>query len=337
MEAIELAGRHGWSEEPITGVACVQLAGANLIQGQLDEAERWLERAERTIRAELEPGAGMTLHWIRGGLERARGRPERALDEHRTAERLAELMRSPFVSTVALRADALQILVRLGQTDSVEAALDQMDDQERDTAAMRGVIAALRLAGDDPQAAAVALAPVIAGSVPSAAPLWLVEALLLEAIAREALGDQVAAERALERALDVAEPDHVRLHFLLHPVRKLLERHARHRTAHAALIAEILSLLAGGQEEPGGNGETGGPPVRGTGLIEPLSQAEIRVLRYLPTHLPVPEIAGQLHLSVNTVRTHMRHVYDKLGAHSRHQAVERSRALGLLAPSPRGT
>jgi LuxR family maltose regulon positive regulatory protein len=344
MEAIELAESHGWSEEPITGVACVQLAGANLIQGHLDEVERWLGRAERTLRAELEPAAGVTLYWIRGGLERARGRPERALDAHQTAERLAELLRNPFVSTTALRADALQTLVRLGQTDSVEAALAKMDDQERDTAAMRGVTAALRLAGGDPQAAAVALAPVIAGSVPSDAPLWLVETFLLEAIARDSLGEQGAAERALERALDVAEPEHARLHFLLHPVGELLERHARHRTAHAALIADILSLLAQGLEKPGGNGKAGSPPVRGRtpenrpfGLPEPLSQAEARVLRYLPSHLAVAEIAGQLYVSANTVRTHLRHVYDKLGAHSRSEAVERARALGLLAPASRVT
>lgn len=54
-------------------------------------------------------------------------------------------------------------------------------------------------------------------------------------------------------------------------------------------------------------------------------------MRYLPTHLTAPEIAGQLYLSVNTVRTHMRHVYEKLGAHGRQEAVERARALGLLA------
>jgi LuxR family maltose regulon positive regulatory protein len=46
----------------------------------------------------------------------------------------------------------------------------------------------------------------------------------------------------------------------------------------------------------------------------------------------VPEIADQLYLSVNTIRTHMRHVYDKLDAHRRHEAVERASALGLLAP-----
>ena len=59
------------------------------------------------------------------------------------------------------------------------------------------------------------------------------------------------------------------------------------------------------------------------------------MLRYLPTNLPAPEIAGQLSLSVNTVRTHLRHLYEKLGAHGRTEAVERARALGLLAPSPR--
>ena len=57
------------------------------------------------------------------------------------------------------------------------------------------------------------------------------------------------------------------------------------------------------------------------GLREPLSHSEIRVLRYLPTKLSGPEIADQLYLSVNTVKTHMRHVYDKLGAHRRHEAA----------------
>ena len=59
------------------------------------------------------------------------------------------------------------------------------------------------------------------------------------------------------------------------------------------------------------------------------------MLRYLPTKLSAPEIAGQLYLSVNTIQTHMRHVYAKLSAHRRHEAVERARALGLLAPATR--
>jgi LuxR family maltose regulon positive regulatory protein len=59
------------------------------------------------------------------------------------------------------------------------------------------------------------------------------------------------------------------------------------------------------------------------------------VLRYLPTNLSAREIADELYVSVNTVKTHQRHLYQKLGARGRSQAVERARALGLLAPSAR--
>ena len=73
----------------------------------------------------------------------------------------------------------------------------------------------------------------------------------------------------------------------------------------------------------------------GRGLDEQLTDSETRVLRYLPTHLTGPEIANQLCLSMNTVSAHMHHLYAKLGVHSRHEAVDRARALGLLAPSAR--
>jgi len=61
-----------------------------------------------------------------------------------------------------------------------------------------------------------------------------------------------------------------------------------------------------------------------------LTRGETRVLRYLPTHLSAREIALELYLSPNTVKTHQRHLYEKLGVHSRAQAVERARVLGLL-------
>jgi len=63
-----------------------------------------------------------------------------------------------------------------------------------------------------------------------------------------------------------------------------------------------------------------------------LTHGETRVLHYLPTNLSAREIAGELYLSVNTVKTHQRHLYQKLGACSRTQAVDKARALGLLAP-----
>ena len=68
-------------------------------------------------------------------------------------------------------------------------------------------------------------------------------------------------------------------------------------------------------------------------LVEPLSITEMRVLQYLPTHLSMPQIASELYVSLNTIRTHMRHVYTKLGTHRRTETVERARELGLLAPS----
>jgi LuxR family maltose regulon positive regulatory protein len=126
--------------------------------------------------------------------------------------------------------------------------------------------------------------------------------------------------------LDLAEPNGAVLPFLLvNPEQGLLERHARRRTAHAALVSEILTLLAGKQPAS---------PLREVPrLQEPLSESETRILRYLPTNLSVPEIADQTYLSANTVKTHMRHLYGKLGAHSRTAAVQRARSLGLLAPS----
>ena len=89
----------------------------------------------------------------------------------------------------------------------------------------------------------------------------------------------------------------------------------------------------GARESPWGPSPQ--PTVPSPRLAEPLSQSEIRVLRYLPTNLSAPEIARELSVSVNTVRTHIRHVCGKLGAHGRTEAVARARALGLLAPSPR--
>jgi DNA-binding CsgD family transcriptional regulator len=68
-----------------------------------------------------------------------------------------------------------------------------------------------------------------------------------------------------------------------------------------------------------------------------LTHGETRVLQYLPSNLSAREIAGELYLSVNTVKTHQRHLYQKLGARNRTQAVKQARALGLLAPPVAGT
>jgi LuxR family maltose regulon positive regulatory protein len=325
--AVELARRHGWSEEPVVAVAYAALADTLIWQGRLDNAEQWLERAERTLRAELQPAAGVMLHGARGLFELALGRNDDALAAFRTADRLTDCLITPHTLATRVRAQQLETLVRLGEIQRAEAAFAALDDQQRDSAEMRTVFAELRLAQGDPLAATAVLAPLLDGA--AAAPesrVWVVRALLVGAIARDALGDRRAAGRALERSLDLAEADGALLPFLVHRAPGLLERHAFDGTAHGPLISRILALLTG-PERPAP------PQPAEQRLREPLSKSQIRVLRYLPTNLSAPEIAGELSVSVNTVRTHMRHLYVKLDAHSRAGAVERARALGLLAPS----
>ena len=339
-QAVELAERHGWTDEPAAGVAYMTLANVLAWQGRPEEAEPLVQRAERTVRAEAEPAVGLVVCYTRGVLELARGRDADTLAAFQAAERLAGLLVARHFLFTPARAHLLHALVRLGETERAEQALAEVGEHDRGRGEIRLAMAALRLAQGDPSAAAVALAAVLDGSAPVARFTWLVHAFMLEATARDALGDPAAAGRAVERALDLAGPDGALSAFLLYPAPSLLERHARHSTRHAALISEILDLLPARHEGPAGHGDMAsfraraGPAGPALRLMEPLSQSEIRVLRYMPTNLSAPEIARELSLSVHTVRTHIRHLFAKLGAHGRTEAVARARALGLLAPSP---
>ncbi len=345
-QAIERARQHGWAEHPVLSPAYTVLAMVMTLRGQLDEGEQWLRRAERLLRAEAEPATGLLFHHIRGALELARGRYVDALAAFGAAGKQAEFLISPHPLTTQMRALMVHTLLRAGDTEAAEQALAGMDAQQRETGEMRTVVAALRLAQHDPPAALQALAPVLDGSVSAITPAR-VGTFLLEAMARQAAGSPAAADNALERALELAEPDDLLLSFLIERAPELLERHSRRCTAHAALAGKILALLTEGSvgrafEEPAetaspGNGQVWGDrgPEPAEPLHEPLSEAEMRVLRYLPTNLKAAEIAGEMYLSVHTVKTHIRHLYTKLGVHGRGEAVQRARALGLLAPSPR--
>jgi LuxR family maltose regulon positive regulatory protein len=325
-QAIELARRHGWTDETTAGLAYMTLGSALAWQGRLEEAGDWVQRAERTIRPESAPVSAMGVQYARGQIDLARGRAADALSAFQAAERLAGQLVAPHPLARPMRAWIVHALVRLGDTARAEQVLDALSDRDRDRGEMRIAAAMLRLAEDDPQAATVLLRPVLDGSARTGWRSWLVEAFLLEAIARDTLVEPAAAHRAMERALDLAEPDGALMWFHLHPVRDLLGRQAGPHTAHAALLTEILDLLAGTPDSPSAAPR---PP------LEPLSASELRVLRYLPTHLTAAEIAGELSVSTSTVKTHMRNLYAKLGAHTRAEAVESGRALRLLAPSAR--
>jgi LuxR family transcriptional regulator, maltose regulon positive regulatory protein len=152
-----------------------------------------------------------------------------------------------------------------------------------------------------------------------------VETHVLTGIAHLKLGDRDAAAAAAEAALAAAEPDRLMFPFALAGAAELLETVPRHKTAHGALLADVVDLLHG-------------RPVANTDrefLAQPadLSPSELRVLRYLPTNLTRPEIARELYVSVNTVNTHIRNIQFKLGARDRSAAVHRARELRLLSTS----
>ena len=186
------------------------------LAGRLEEAELWLDLAQRVLGHDTQPTAAM-LHAARGLLAFARGQDTEAATAYRDAERMERLLVMPHIFTARVQALKLRMLVRLGETEQVEQALAEMDQEARETSQMRVVLSALELRSGDPEAAADILAALLKDPTPVMAPIWQIEALLLEAIARDALRDPAAASRALERALDIAEPSGLLLPFLLYP------------------------------------------------------------------------------------------------------------------------
>jgi LuxR family maltose regulon positive regulatory protein len=199
---------------------------------------------------------------------------------------------------------------------------------ERTSGHLREVFAGPRSTRDELQTTTAALTPLLDGSVPWVHRIWVAAAFLVGVISRDALGDPDALGPALERALDLAEADQVLLPLLASPASGWPERQDRHPAAPAAPISQVVDLLAQANGPAAQPGEPALPR-------EALTRSEVRVLRYLPSNLSTREIAAEFYLSTNTVKTHQRHLYQKLGASSRTEAVERARALGLLAPAHR--
>jgi LuxR family maltose regulon positive regulatory protein len=327
-EAVKAADDHGWSEDPVIVTALATGAMALLWLGRLGESERWLDRAQRTLQPEGEPGTELIVHQVRGLLRLSQGRLDEALAALRAAERMQAMLAGTHAFSAAVQARLLQTQVYMGRLPAARAALAEISEEDRDKGDMRLAAAAVHLAEGEADQAIDALAAVIDGSAPVIhRPTATTEAHVLDARARDQLGDRRAAEASLERALDAAEPEGIVLPFVLAPVRDLLERLPPHRTAHPTLRRTILDVLDG--EAPRATGSPAGS------LDDELSEAELRVVRYLPSNLRAPEIASELFVSTNTIRTHLRHIYAKLDVHGRAEAVTRARELGLLAPSHR--
>ena len=311
-EAIALAARHGWDAEPVIAPAQATLAWTLIWTGEFDQGEQWLERAVRATRSGGEPGIRLLVHLISAILPAARGHHREALAEFAAAEDVQAQMAGEHALTTRVIAWTLATRARSGMVEEAGKALAAL---EAAPAEVRNAAAVIRLAERDPAGARLELRPVLDGTAPD---LTLVEAHLLDALACRDLGDQRASRAAVERALDLAERDRLILPFAMTGAWELLD--ALRETSHAALVTDILDAV-----------RRGSPAAPAPGAAEDLSPSELRVLRYLPTNLTRPEIAGELSVSINTVNTHIRRIYAKLGATDRSTAVQRGRELRLLS------
>jgi len=323
QEAIALAERYGWGAEPIVAPALVTLAGNLVFTGDFDEGERWLQRTATALERDAGPGSRLLVHIVSGMLQAGRGRHDGALVEFGAAEHLQSQLEASHALASRATGWMLATQARVGLPGEARASLVTLDVERAGWGEISNARAVICLAEGDPAAALAAVQDVLDGRAPVVGDATTVETHLLAGLAHRELGDRRAANDAAERALGLAEPDRLVLPFAMTGSRDLLEALPRHETAHAALLADVLDLLHG--SALAAKHQPSSPPV------EELSPSELRVLRYLPTNLSRPEIAGQLSISVNTVNTHIRNIYAKLQARDRSSAIQRARELRLLS------
>jgi LuxR family maltose regulon positive regulatory protein len=158
-----------------------------------------------------------------------------------------------------------------------------------------------------------------------------VEILVLQALVLEAQGDIPGALDVLARTLTLAEPEgHVRVFVDEGPPMARLLGQLQRKGVAAGYVARLLAASEGATKDDADadirrNAEPGP-----SSLVEPLSKRELEVLRLLGTELSGPEIARELVISLNTMRTHTKNIYGKLGVNNRRSAVRRAEELDLL-------
>jgi LuxR family transcriptional regulator, maltose regulon positive regulatory protein len=149
----------------------------------------------------------------------------------------------------------------------------------------------------------------------------VIEVLALQALAHQAGGDLRAALASLHRALALAEPEgYVRTFVDEGPPMAVLLRAMAERGSAPAYVRRLLDAFDRPKEAPVQRG-----------LIDPLSPRELDVLRLLSSQLDGPDIARRLFVSLNTVRTHTKNIYAKLGVNNRRAAVHRGEELNLMS------
>jgi LuxR family maltose regulon positive regulatory protein len=292
-----------------------------LDRDRLADAEASLRAAAGSPEAAAEPALAAWLAVLRARLLGERGELAQGYQELLAARRELGDWRPPQYLAhwfVAVEAD---LRVAHGDTETARRLLVPLLHEGGGTAA--AVLLARAYLRDNEPAAATRVLPPWAedgGAIPLLS--LRLDAGLVEAVAARRGGDTRRATRALERVLQLAEPEGFRRAFGRGgaPVREMLPAHLDSGTAYWSLVSELIAAAA-----PAATRMPAPVPAD-----EALTERELTILRYLQSILSNVEIAAELSVSVNTVKTHVRNIYRKLHATRRREAVRRAREMHLL-------
>ena len=331
------AGLQCTSDHPgLRGAADMHVGLSEVLieRNQLDEATHHL-----AVSDELGESAGLPQHayrWrvVMARLCRARGDLDRALELIDEAAPRYDTDFSPPVRPVA----AIRGRVQLGNGDldgatewAAESGLTSHDElsyvREYAHITLARVLIArhARLGAPTIDDAIALLDRLLAAAVAGGRAGSAIEVLILQATAHHTRGDSAAAMAALEEALERASVDgHVRLFLHAGPAVTALLRSLTSRRSASEHARRVYAAIERADVEPPAQSAP-----RTATLIDPLSARELDVLRLLRTDLSGPAIARELHVSLNTLRTHTKNIFTKLDATSRREAVRRAAELGL--------
>lgn len=321
-EAVEFASQRGWGDLLQTIGGNLALGWAHFHWDDLVAAESYVEHAGLASRAAGDRSARAVSALLLANCLAVQGPAGAAKGLRQLRAALGELNGTPVPAFLEgkFRAAVPSLLAERGDVDEAAAMLEVETGSFVELESLR---AKLALAAGDAQAARAATEAGIELVGPKSCYAAGIELWLLDGLARRELRERAASRASLEHALGLAAPDHYRRVFLTvgPAARTGLVELVREGTAYRSFVAELIAAF-----------DRRAPQVSLTHsqLLEPLSDREKAILRYLPTMMSNVEIAGELCLSINTVKTHLRHVYRKLAVSRRRDAVERARQLSLL-------
>jgi LuxR family maltose regulon positive regulatory protein len=315
LAAIDQANGLGWARTVQAAAAHLALAGVHLDRDELAAADEWLGWVADIDDITPEPHIQLVAAGWGAARRAATGELEQALVGLRAAIGRAERDPVPAPLTDRLLLLLSQLLCGRRDRRGAAAALAAVRDPESPEAVMGA--ARIQLLGDDPQGAQRLLDRI----EPDGGSIRLqVARRVLMALAAEARDDADLALECLEEALLAAAPQRLRRPFLDvgAGLDRLLTMRIERGTEVAAFAVDLVQHASGQVPRPA------------AGPVEPLTTREQVVLRYLPSALSNAEIAAELYVSVNTVKSQQRTLYRKLAAEGRRDAVRRARELHLL-------